>query len=129
MSYIIDKEKVHKVMEEQDIETQQELANMLGITKNQLSVMLSTKVSPFKSSFTKLCSVLRVSPIEILSQKSNTKDHKEDTTTDEVEYIDVSKVVANRPFKSVELFAGACGLALGFEKAGFDVQGDRKSVV
>lgn len=123
MQYIIDKNKVHKVMEEQDIETQQELAEMLGVTKNQLSVMLSTKGCPYKSSFIKLCSVLKVSPKDIISQKSDLNDDKDKTETDVMEYIDVSNVVAKRPYKSVELFAGAGGLALGLEEAGFNVQG------
>ena len=38
-------------------------------------------------------------------------------------FIDISDVVANRPYTVVELFAGAGGLALGLEKAGFDEVG------
>lgn len=123
MNYVIDKEKVHEVMETQDIPTQQELADRLGITKNQLSVMLSAKASPFKSSFSRLCSVLKVSPLELLSQKMDEEDNSKETVNDELVYVDVSKVVPKRKYNSIELFAGAGGLALGLEKAGFYAQG------
>ena len=55
MNYIIDKEKVHKIMRSKGISTQQELANKLGITKNQLSVVLSSKTVPFKSYIYETC--------------------------------------------------------------------------
>ena len=119
MDYMIDKVKVHEVMEANSIPTQQELAEMLGITKNQLSVMLSAKGSPFKSTFTKLCSVLNVSPIDILSEKDKKPVVKKSEITDIIEYVDVSTVSPKRKYNSVELFAGAGGLALGLSKAGF----------
>ena len=123
MDYIIDKEKVHKIMRSNGISTQQELANMIGITKNQLSVVLSSKTVPFKSSYLKLCSVLDVSPFEIISLNNNDEDKKDnsDSVNNQLEeqYIDVSTVVPKRTYNAVELFAGAGGLALGFEQAGF----------
>lgn len=123
MNYIVDKKKVHEVMEAQNISTQRELADLLGITKNQLSVMLSAKASPLKSSFNKLCSVLQVSPVEILTENRNIKVKKDKAQDNMVEYVDVSDVIPNREFSSVELFAGAGGLALGLEKAGFHAKG------
>ncbi|NLJ96403.1 MAG: DNA (cytosine-5-)-methyltransferase [Clostridiales bacterium] len=121
MNYVIDKEKVHKVMRSNGISTQQELANMIGITKNQLSVILSSKTVPFKSSYIKLCTALDVLPFEILTINSN-EDKESDSDSDDAEleqYIDVSTVIPKRTYNAVELFAGAGGLALGLEKAGF----------
>jgi DNA (cytosine-5)-methyltransferase 1 len=123
MGYVIDKDKVHDVMEENSISTQQELADMLGITKNQLSVLLSEKVNPFKSTFTKLCSVLNVSPIDLLSVKEDKNDRKRMSETDKVELVDVHTIVPKRTYHCVELFAGAGGLALGLDKAGFSEKG------
>ncbi|MGB8451785.1 MAG: DNA (cytosine-5-)-methyltransferase [Anaerocolumna sp.] len=127
MDYIIDKSKVHKVMEANNISTQQELAELLGITKNQLSVMLSAKGSPFKSTFNKLCSTLQVTPIDLLTEKKNEKDINlepaVDTSNDKIEHVDVSAIKPKRAYNSVELFAGAGGLALGLEKAGFHARG------
>lgn len=119
MDYVVDKEKIHRVMEEHNISTQQELAEMMGITKNQLSVILSPKTSPFKSNFHKLCSVLEVSPLEIILDKENEETEALETKEDTEEYTDISKVISKRTYNSVELFAGAGGLALGLEKAGF----------
>ena len=123
MNYVVDKEKVHKIMEKQDISTQQELANMLGITKNQLSVMLSARGNPFKSSFSKLCMTLEASPVELLSQKSDMETSDKEKVDAQKEYVDVTKVIPKKQYNSVELFAGAGGLALGLEESGFCVKG------
>lgn len=123
MGYVIDKAKVHKIMKESGIATQQELAKKMGITKNQLSVVLSSKSMPFKSTYMKLCSVLNVSPFEIISKNDENdqeaENKKEDINTSKVEYIDISNIVPKRPYNAIELFAGAGGLALGLEQAGF----------
>lgn len=122
MNNVVDKEKIHGIMKARNITTQQELASMMGITKNQISVLLSPKANPFKSNFIKLCSVLNAEPTELLQKPQDRKTEKSinNTQTAESLYIDISKVVAKRPYNSVELFAGAGGLALGLEKAGFN---------
>lgn len=119
MQNTIDKQRIHQIMKEREIHTQQELAELMGITKNQVSVLLSPKANPFKSNFVKLCSVLDVSPIEILKRAEKEDGVLEQSDKGKEEYIDISMVKANRQYKSVELFAGAGGLALGLEMAGF----------
>lgn len=100
----INKVKIKEAMEKQGITTQTELADKLGITKNQLSIMLSEKYNPIKSKVVELCEVLKVTPKDILEDIVVGKEH-------ELE-VDVDRVTA------IELFAGAGGLALGLEKAG-----------
>jgi DNA (cytosine-5)-methyltransferase 1 len=123
MDYIIDKAKVHEIMKSNGISTQQELANKIGITKNQLSVVLSAKTVPFKSTYMNLCSALNVSPFDIITLNNDEEKNIEDNSEvgNEIEeYIDVNTVTPKRTYKSVELFAGAGGLALGLEQAGFE---------
>lgn len=124
MQNVIDKERIHEVMKDRNISTQQELAKLMGITKNQVSVLLSPKANPFKSNFVKLCSVLDVEPTDILQQspKEKSSNKMKKNHSQEAKFVDVSGVVARRPYNSVELFAGAGGLALGLEKAGFKEQ-------
>lgn len=124
MEYVINKEKIHEVMKSQKIETQQELADMLDITKNQLSVLLSTKTNPLKSTFQKLCDVLQITPIDILIPKieRTVKRSMKKSNSIECDYIDIKDIIPKRNYNSVELFAGAGGLALGLEQAGFQEQ-------
>lgn len=51
----LSKVKIKETMEAQGINTFTELAEKLGITKNQLSVMLSGNYSPAKSRVEELC--------------------------------------------------------------------------
>ena len=67
MNCCIDKTKVREIMKKKNIETQSELASILGITKNQLSVMLSEKTSPIKQNVQMLSDVLEVSPVDIIT--------------------------------------------------------------
>lgn len=94
----------------------------MGITKNQVSVLLSSKVNPFKSNYLKLCNVLGVEPISLLqgSNKESGEEKKFTNMKREERYIDCSTVKAERRYRSVELFAGAGELTLGLEKTGFD---------
>lgn len=100
----ISKVKIREAMQLQGIKTFTELAEAIGITKNQLSVMLSDSYNPFKTRVENLCSVLSVKPDEIMNfgeyECSNGIEVEEDDVT------------------AVELFAGAGGLALGLELAG-----------
>lgn len=103
---IINRVRVKEVMESKGILTQVELANKLGITKNQLSVILSEKYHPLKSNVENLCNVLEVSPEYILSFGNENLYSKVDDNID------------SRTVTAIELFAGAGGLALGLEQAG-----------
>jgi DNA (cytosine-5)-methyltransferase 1 len=69
----INKYKVKELMAKKEIATQSELAQMLGISKNQLSNVLSEKFNPIKSNVVELAEFLGVSPLEIIEEKSENK--------------------------------------------------------
>jgi len=105
----INKVKVKELMESKGIKTQTELASILGISKNQLSVILSEKYKPIKASVEDLCMVLEVTPAYIMDigyMQQSLFDSSVELP------IDADAITA------VELFAGAGGLALGLENAG-----------
>lgn len=56
-------------MAKKKINSQIELAEMLGISKNQLSNILSEKFNPIKSNVVELADFLGVSPLEIIENK------------------------------------------------------------
>lgn len=68
MAVRIDKFKVKELMAKKKIKNQTELAKMLGISKNQLSNILSNKYSPIKSNVVELAEFLGVSPLDILKE-------------------------------------------------------------
>jgi len=69
----INKFKVKEFMAKKEINTQTELAEMLGVSKNQLSNILSDKFNPIKSNVVELSEFLGVSPLEIIENKKVTK--------------------------------------------------------
>lgn len=101
----LSKVKIREAMDKQKIKTYTELAEQLGITKNQLSVMLSDNYNPLKTRVEDLCQLLSVAPNEIMDFSTDTKG------------IDIS-MIRSDDVTAIELFAGAGGLALGLEKAG-----------
>lgn len=104
MHVYLSKVKIRSAMDTLGIKTYTELAERLGITKNQLSVMLSDSYNPFKARVEDLCRILYVKPDEIL---------------DFDEYINSAEIsVTTNDVTAIELFAGAGGLALGLEQAG-----------
>ncbi len=102
----LSKVKVKEAMDKQGIKTFKELAENLGITKNQLSVMLADEYNPFKTRVVDLCKVLCVSPNLVMNFEEKHGD-------------DVSDIVYEKTaVTAIELFAGAGGIALGLEQAG-----------
>jgi DNA (cytosine-5)-methyltransferase 1 len=98
--------RVKEAMGVMGIATYTELAKLLGITKNQMSVMLSDTYSPIKARVEDMCALLQVSPAELIE-------------VEEAPQIEQSQL-ASTSVTAIELFAGAGGLALGLEKAGID---------
>lgn len=98
--------RVKEAMSKNGIKTFTELADKLGITKNQVSVMMSDSYSPIKSRVEALCETLSVSPDSIMVSNDVIGEKTVKTT---IERTDVT---------AIELFAGAGGLALGLEQAG-----------
>lgn len=101
----LSKVKIKEAMEAQGINTFTELAEKLGITKNQLSVMLSGNYSPVKSRVEELCDLLEIN-LDAIVDLSFTPG------------ADNIAIINGNDVTSIELFAGAGGLALGLEQAG-----------
>ena len=68
---VVDKFKIKEIMAKKQIKNFTELAKILGISKNQLSNILSNKFSPIKSNVEELANFLNVSPIELIKEKDN----------------------------------------------------------
>jgi len=69
----INKFKVKELMAKKQINNQTELAYVLGISKNQVSNILSEKFNPIKSNVIELAEFLEVSPLEIIENKKVNK--------------------------------------------------------
>lgn len=72
----IDKFKVKELMAKKQIATLQELANSLGISKTQVSNILSDKFVPIKSSVVELAEFFGVSPLELIKEKDLKENKK-----------------------------------------------------
>ena len=72
----IDKFKVRELMAKKKIATLQDLANCLGISKTQLSNILSDKFVPIKSNIVELAEFFGVSPLEIIKEKDLKENKK-----------------------------------------------------
>ncbi|WZL74286.1 DNA (cytosine-5-)-methyltransferase [Clostridiaceae bacterium 35-E11] len=135
--YTISKDKVRIHMKKHGLTTQKELAEQLGISKNQLSMILSPNFNPIKTNALKLCEVLDVNFEEIIVSEqielpfNSTENFQEQIQNDEIDvdayqgqdFIEVRGITAKKDYSVVELFAGAGGLALGLENAGFHSKG------
>lgn len=131
----IDKNKIRKLMREKRFKTQEQLAEKMGITKNQLSFIISPEYDFLKSNIRDLCDALGADIFDITSKEKNknlslfsnfevkaeTIDYKNMENKIEIvsDLVDVSSVSSQKKYKVIEFFAGAGGLALGLEKAGF----------
>jgi DNA (cytosine-5)-methyltransferase 1 len=135
--YTISKDKVRVHMKRHGISTQKQLAEQVGISKNQLSMLLSPNFNPIKSNAMKLCEILDVTFEEIIDSEQialplGGTDALLEQSQDETinvadyeghDYVEVRGLKAHKEFSAVELFAGAGGLALGLEEAGFHSKG------
>lgn len=63
-------------MAKKKINNQTELAEVLGISKNQVSNILSEKFNPIKSNVVELAEFFEVSPLEIIENKKGTNNDK-----------------------------------------------------
>jgi transcriptional regulator with XRE-family HTH domain len=72
----INKFKIKELMAKKEITSQIELAKMLGISKNQLSNILSNKFNPIKSNVMEIAAFFDVDPRELIQE--NTLKEKED---------------------------------------------------
>jgi len=69
----LNKFKIRELMAKKQIKTQSDLAQFLGMSKNQISNILSEKFNPIKSNVIQLADFLDVNPLEIIE---NNKDDK-----------------------------------------------------
>lgn len=133
---IINKNAVLNAMNKKNIQTQTELAERLHMSKSQLSHILSDEFSPLKTNVINLIRELDIDYNEILVDKSNSlssmsknKGNKqlEFFESDSInrfeyklnEFTDIQDIFPTKEYTVIETFAGAGGLSLGLENAGF----------
>lgn len=121
MNIVLDKYKIKELMKKRGINTQQELATKMGISKNQLSLILSDSFCPVKNNVKKLINILGIDTLSSIVDNSPKIDKQNNLKKFfPNEYVNVSNIKPKKKFNSLELFAGGGGLSLALEQAGFN---------
>lgn len=63
---VLNKFLIKEIMAKKKINTFSELAQMLGISKNQVSNIMSNKFTPIKSNVEELAKLLQVNPLDLI---------------------------------------------------------------
>ena len=66
---VIDKYKIKEIMAKKKIDNFTELSKMLGMSKNQLSNILTNRFTPIKSNVQELANFLNVNPLDIIKKE------------------------------------------------------------
>lgn len=66
---VVDRFKIKELMAKKKIDNFTKLAKMLGISKNQLSNILSNRYRPIKSNVVEIARFLGVNPLEIIKKE------------------------------------------------------------
>ncbi len=69
----INRFKIKELMARKKIDNFAELARMLGISKNQLSNILSEKYNPIKSNVVELAKFFNVNPVDLFQENIKNK--------------------------------------------------------
>jgi DNA (cytosine-5)-methyltransferase 1 len=67
----VNKFKVKELMAKNKIKNQSELADLLGMSRNQVSNILSENFNPIKSNVIQIADLFNVSPLEIIESKKD----------------------------------------------------------
>lgn len=65
----VNRYKIKELMAKKKIESFTELAKALGISKNQLSNILSNKYNPIKSNIEEIANFFKIDPSELIVKK------------------------------------------------------------
>jgi len=76
MNMQINRFKIKELMAKKKINNFSELADMLGISKNQLSNILSEKYNPIKSNVVELAKFFDVDILELLDEGKENEEYK-----------------------------------------------------
>src|SRR5699024_6700409 len=122
----INKLAVLNKMSVYNIQTQAELAERLNINKTQLSAMLNSDFNPIKTNVYNMMKELNLTFEELTTEENvsynethmkqlslfeNIQDNLDRFEYQLNEYVDITNVVSNTSYTSLEAFAGAGGLA------------------
>ncbi|WP_242551002.1 DNA (cytosine-5-)-methyltransferase [Enterococcus ureilyticus] len=132
----INKDIVKLAMKKNNIATQTELAERIGMSKSQLSQMLSDDFCPIKTNVLNLMNELKIPFKELIIEETGEHMEQLELITDEFiadninryeykldRYTDVKNISPQKDYTVLETFAGAGGLSLGLEEAGLNSVG------
>ncbi|GBF11499.1 DNA cytosine methyltransferase [Tepidibacillus sp. HK-1] len=116
----INTKKFKELLHKRSIPNFYHLSDKLNIPYDRLSTIINEGMIQEDNDLEMLCKYFNLTKEDILIKKEKKQSI---TYSTKKSFIDVSNIKPFKQYKVLELFAGAGGLALGLEKAGFDSVG------